>query len=170
MSVNFAIQVAHHACIRQINTVTHSELPLDQYLTLSYLPGMGKRIDKFVQRYWSYIALALSIIGWVTHAVGYAGIAIASLLALIYFLFEAPATCGAEIRSGLHCRNNSKGLLLGCHFNQHKWQRVRDVFVSRKWRDVFHDLTASPKDKLGTISALISVLSLFIGLPLWFLK
>jgi hypothetical protein len=91
-------------------------------------------------------------------------------LALIYFLFQAPLTCGAEIRGGGHCRNNSHGILLGCHLRQHKWQRFRDVFVSRKWRDVFHDLTETPKDKLGTASALISVFSLFAGLPLWFLR
>jgi hypothetical protein len=127
-------------------------------------------MGKLLQRYWGYIALALAIAGWVTHVVGYAVIAIVSLLALVYFLFQAPLTCGAETRGGLHCRNNSHGLLLGCHFRQHKWQRIRDVFVSRKWRDVFHDLMGSPKDKLGTISALISVLSLFVGLPLAFLK
>lgn len=131
---------------------------------------MGKRTGKLLRRYWGYIALGLSLIGWFTHAVGYAVIAIASLLALVYFLFEAPATCGAENRDGTHCRNNSKGLLLGCRFNQHKWQMVREVFVSRKWRDVFKNLTAEPKDKLGTVSALISVVSLFAGLPLWFLR
>jgi len=43
-------------------------------------------------------------------------------------------------------------------------------FVSRKWRGVFQDLTESPKDKLGTVSGLISVLSLLVGHPLAFLK
>jgi hypothetical protein len=127
-------------------------------------------MGKLLRRYWGYIALALAIAGWVTHVVGYAVIAIVSLMALVYFLFQAPLTCGAEIRGGLRCRHNSHGLLMGCYIRQHKWQRFRDVFVSHKWRDVFHDLTESPKDKLGTVSALISVLSLFIGLPLAFLK
>ena len=131
---------------------------------------MGKTIGKILRRYWGYIALAIAIIGWVTHGVGYAVIAILSVVALAYFLFQAPATCGAEIRGGLKCRNNSHGLLMGCHFRQHKWQRIKDVFVSRKWRDVYHNLTESPRDKLGTVSALISVLSLFVGVPLAIFK
>ena len=127
-------------------------------------------MGKFLRRYWGYLALGLVILGWVTHAVGYIVIAILSLLALVYFLVQAPLTCGAEIRKGDHCRNNSHGLLLGCHIRQHKWQRARDIFVSRKWRDVIHDLTASPKDILGTVGGLISIVSVFVGLPLWFLK
>ena len=46
---------------------------------------------------------------------------------------------------------------MGCRIRQHKWQRVKDVFVSRKWRDVFHDLTETPKDKLGTVRTFISI-------------
>lgn len=127
-------------------------------------------MGKLLQRYWGYIALALVIFGWVTHAFGYIVILIISLVALVYFLVQAPLTCGAEIRGGGRCRNNSHGILLGCWIRQHKWQRFRDIFVSRKWRDVFHDLTESPKDKLGTVSALVSVLSLFVSLPLAFLR
>lgn len=145
-------------------------MTLDQLPSLSYLPSMGKRIGKILRRYWGYIALALSIVGWVTHAWGYAVIAILSVLALVYFLFQAPLTCGAERSRGGHCINNSHGLLLGCWVRQHKWQRFRDVFVSRKWKDVIHDLTATPKDKLGTASALISFLSLCVGMPLWFFR
>lgn len=131
---------------------------------------MGKTMGKILRRYWGYIALALAIAGWVTHAVGYAAIAIVSFMALVYFLFQAPLTCGAENRDGTHCRENSHGILVGCWRRQHKWQKVRDIFASRRWRDVYHELMGSPKDKLGTVSALISVLSLFIGLPLAFLK
>lgn len=127
-------------------------------------------MGKLLQRYWGYIALALAILGWVTHVFGYVVILIISLVSLIYFLVQAPLTCGAEIRGGGRCRNNSHGILLGCWIRQHKWQRFRDIFVSHKWREVFHDLTESPKDKLGTMSALISVLSLFVSLPLAFLR
>lgn len=126
-------------------------------------------MGRFLRRYWGYFALALAILGWVTHAVGYAAILIVSLLALVYFLVQAPLTCGAEGRDG-PCRNNCHGLLLGCHIRQHKWQRVKDVFVSRKWGNVFRDLMGTPKDKLGTISALIAVLSLFVSAPLAFLR
>ena len=108
--------------------------------------------------------LAVAILGLVAHAFGYAVIAILSVLALAYFLVQAPLTCGAAVRKGDHCRNNSHGLLLGCWIRQHKWQRARDVFISRKWRDVMHDLTASPKDILGTLGGFASVVSLVIAL------
>ncbi len=131
---------------------------------------MGKRLGTILWRYWGYIALALAIIGWITHGLGYAVIAIVSLLALVYFLFQAPLTCTAEIRGGGQCRNNSRGLLLGCWIRQHKWQKVRDIFVTRKWQDIYQDLMGTTKDKLSTVSALISVLSIFVGLPLAFLR
>jgi hypothetical protein len=127
-------------------------------------------MGKLLLRYWGYIALALVILGWITHTVTYAVILILSVAALVYFLVQAPLTCGAEVRTGDHCRNNSHGLLLGCWIRQHKWQRARDVFVSRRWRNVFHELTATPKDILGTIGGLVSILSLFVGLPLAFLR
>jgi len=127
-------------------------------------------MGRFLRRYWGYIALVLAIVGWFTHTVGYIAILIVSLLALVYFLVQAPLTCGAETRDGKNCRHNSNGLLLGCYIRQHRWQRVRDVFVSRKWRDVFHDLMGTWKDRLGTIGALISIVSLFVSLPLAFLR
>ncbi len=121
-------------------------------------------MGKFLQRYWGFIVLAVAILGLVVHAFGYAVIAILSVLALAYFLVQAPLTCRAETRNKETCRNNSHGLLLGCWIRQHKWQRARDVFISRKWRYVMHDLTASPKDVLGTIGGLASVVSLIIAL------
>jgi hypothetical protein len=121
-------------------------------------------MGKFLQRYWGFIVLAVAILGLVVHAFGYAVIAILSVLALAYFLVQAPLTCRAETRNKETCRNNSHGLLLGCWIRQHKWQRARDVFISRKWRNVMHDLTASPKDVLGTIGGLASVVSLIIAL------
>ena len=117
-------------------------------------------------RYWGYVALALIIFGWATHALAYAAILIISFLTFIYFLIQAPLTCGAETRGGQHCRNNSDGILIGCHIRQHKWQKARDIFVSRKWHDIYRDLFGTAKDLLGTVSALISVVSVFVALPL----
>jgi len=125
-------------------------------------------MGRLLRRYWGYLALVLAILGWFTHTFGYTLIVIASLVALVYFLIQAPLTCCAEIRTGDHCRNNSHGLLVGCWIRQHKWQRAKDIFVSRKWQNVIHDLTASPKDILGTIGALVSIVSLFVALPFAF--
>ena len=48
--------------------------------------------------------------------------------------------------------------------------RARDIFVSRKRQIIIRDLTASPKDILGTIGTLVSIVSLFVALPLAFLS
>lgn len=120
-------------------------------------------MKRFLRRYWGYLALALAILGWVLHAFGYAVIIIMSLLALVYFLVQAPLWCGAEIRGGGSCRNNSHGIILGCHLREHKWQRLRDIFVSRRWRKTIHELMSSPKEILATIGGLASVVSLVIA-------
>ena len=126
----------------------------------SYSPLMGR----FLRRYWGYLALALAILGWFIHALGWAILLILSLLALTYFLVQAPLTCGAEIRGGQRCRNNSHGLLLGCWIRQHKWQRLRDIFVSHKWQDITRDLAGSPKEILATTGGVASVVSLIMAL------
>jgi len=123
-------------------------------------------MGRFLQRYWGYLALALVILGWVTHTFGYAVVLILSIAALVYFLVQAPLTCGAAVRNGDNCRNNSHGILLGCWIRQHKWQRAKNIFVSRRWRSTIRDLMGSPKDALGTIGGLVSIVSLFVALPL----
>ena len=102
-------------------------------------------MGRFLQRYWGFLALVLAILGWSTLKFGYTLILISSLAALVYFLVQALLTCCAEIRTGDHCRNNSHGFLLGCWIRQHKRQRARDIFVSRKWQDIVHYLTGLAK-------------------------
>lgn len=126
---------------------------------LGYVP-----IVKGLWRYWGYLALALAIIGLVTHAFGYAIIGIFSLGALGYFLIQAPAWCGAMTRRGQMCRNNPSGVLLGCHLREHKWQKIRMTFVPKAWRQLNRGLWAGPKEILATVGSLTSVVSLAIAL------
>jgi hypothetical protein len=55
------------------------------------------------------------MIGLLTHTFGYLLIVIFSIAAFGDFQVQAPVWCGANIRGGGLCRNNSTGLLLGCH-------------------------------------------------------
>jgi hypothetical protein len=88
-----------------------------------------KFLARLLTRYWGYLALAIAILGWFLHSLGFAVILALSLAALGYFLLQAPMYCGAETRTGEACRNNSHGLLRGCSLRQHKWQRVRQAFT-----------------------------------------
>ena len=82
-------------------------------------------------RYWGYLALALAIFGLVAHHFGFMVILILSLAAFGYFLVAAPVWCCAVTRTGQLCRDNSYGLLLGCHRRQHKWQRLKQTFTQQ---------------------------------------
>src|SRR3954451_19875090 len=48
---------------------------------------------------------------------------ILSVAAILYFAFRVPTWCGAETRQGKSCRRNAHGLLMGCSYRQHKWQK-----------------------------------------------
>jgi len=76
-------------------------------------------------RYWGYLALILALAGWFAHLFTAVVILVLSVAALLYVLVQAPVWCGAIIRDGKMCRNNSSGVLLGCHLRQHKWQKLR---------------------------------------------
>jgi hypothetical protein len=97
----------------------------------------------------------VAVVGALEHLAATAVLALAGR-AFIYALIQAPLVCGAAGRDG-PCRNNSHGILLGCWIRQHKWQRLRRLFVSQRWSDLAMALLGSPKDALATISALIAI-------------
>jgi hypothetical protein len=86
-----------------------------------------KLITRLLTRYWGYLAVVLAVAGFFLHGIGLAVVIVLALAGLGYFLFQAPMWCGAETRKNQWCRNNSHGLLLGCHLRQHKLQRVKQT-------------------------------------------
>jgi hypothetical protein len=107
--------------------------------------------------YWGYLALAAVIIGWQTHTMTPLVILVLSAAALGYFLLQTPVWCGAIIRGGRLCRNNSHGILLGCHLREHKWQKIKMVFAVKGWKIINKGLWTSPKEILATLGGLIAV-------------
>jgi hypothetical protein len=87
-----------------------------------------KIFTRQLARYWGYLAIAIAVAGYFLHSIGLAVTLALSLAALGYFLLQAPVWCGAETRAGEPCRKNSHGLLRGCSYRQHKWQRTRETF------------------------------------------
>jgi hypothetical protein len=49
---------------------------------------------------------------------------------------------------------------MGGWIRQHKWRRLGDAFVSRRWQTTLRSLLGSPKDVLATVGGLASVVSL----------
>ncbi|SRR6266567_103792 len=112
-----------------------------------------------LRRYWGFLALGLAILGWVTGTIVPAVILTASVLALGYFLFQAPLWCGAVTRDNRLCRNNCSGLLIGCHLREHKWQKLKMLIIPKLWRDLNRGLWTSPRESVTTLGGLGSLIS-----------
>jgi len=114
-----------------------------------------KLVTRLLTRYWGYLAVVIAVAGFFLHSIGLAVVIALALAALGYFLFQAPMWCGAETRKNEWCRNNSHGLLLGCHIREHKWQRVKQTFTPAGGRA----LVRTSKSVSGGISAIGSVVA-----------
>lgn len=114
-----------------------------------------KVLARALTRYWGYLAIALAISGYFVHGLGWAAMLAFSLAALGYFLLQAPVWCGAETRKGECCRRNSNGLLRGCSYRQHKWQRFRQTFTPAGGRA----LVATSKSVSGALCTVGGVVS-----------
>jgi hypothetical protein len=121
-----------------------------------------KLVTRLLTRYWGYLAVALAVTGYFLHSLGLAVILALSLAALGYFLFQAPMWCGAETRKGEWCRNNSHGLLRGCSFRQHKWQRVKQTFTPAGARAVLAT-SKSVSGALGAIGGVVAGVQVLIA-------
>jgi hypothetical protein len=118
-----------------------------------------------LRRYWGFLALVIAIAGWVGLAAGKVAGSLVALILLLsvaafgYFLFQAPLWCGAITRDGKLCRNNSSGILIGCHLREHKFQKLKMAFVPKAWRELNRGLWATPRDGVTTLSGLGSAVS-----------
>lgn len=117
-----------------------------------------------IKRYWGYILFAGLLTAWWTTDITVGILVPVSVLVVFYFLFRVPVWCGAVTRGGQLCRNNSNGLLLGCHLREHKWQRVKLVMVPRAWRKVNEGLWTNATTSLATISTLLAIVTMLVGL------
>ena len=114
-----------------------------------------KLVTRLLTRYWGYLAVVIAVAGFFLHSIGLAVVIVLALAALGYFLFQAPMWCGAETRKQEWCRNNSHGLLLGCHLGQHKLQRVKQTFTPAGGRTLVRT-TKSVSGGLSTIGGVVA--------------
>jgi hypothetical protein len=118
-----------------------------------------------IRRYWGFLALAAALACWVGLVLGKVTTAIAGVVlvlsigAVLYFLFQAPLWCGAVTREGTLCRNNSSGLLIGCHLREHKWQKLKMAFIPKAWRELNRGLWATPREGVNTLAGFGSAVS-----------
>jgi hypothetical protein len=118
---------------------------------------------KWLERYWGLVTLVVLIVAWWVGGVQPALLVGLSLITAFYFFFRAPAWCGAVTRDGTLCRRNAKGVLLGCSFRQHKWQKLKMTFVPHGWRTINRGLWATPREGVNTIAGLGSFASAVVA-------
>ncbi|MFC6080165.1 hypothetical protein [Sphaerisporangium aureirubrum] len=123
---------------------------------------MARGTTGIIKKYWGYLIVGLLIWGWWA-AEDKGKIAplliIGSVLAIVYFLFRVPRTCGAVGRQG-PCRNNARGLLFGCNqVRQHKRQNFARKLGRDRWKQLNAGLWVSPKERVATLSCLGSAFS-----------
>lgn len=134
-------------------------MPIDGVRTQSYVRGM-ELLSRLLTRYWGYLAVLVAVTGYFLHGFAPAVILALSVAAVGYFLFQAPVWCGAETRENLYCRRNSNGLIRGCSFRQHKWQRLKQTFTPAGGRAIIDGCKSigGALTALGGVVAGISVL------------
>ncbi|WP_405746114.1 hypothetical protein [Streptomyces canus] len=116
-------------------------------------------------QWWGVLAGLLLIAAWINSAAGPAVVVGLSAATAAWCFFQAPVTCGAPVRGRDDgCRNNASGLLLGCHIRQHRWQKLKMLFLRRQLRTFCSGLFSDGKATIVTLSGMASVVSALVAL------
>jgi hypothetical protein len=124
---------------------------------------VAKRKSGSLGKYWGYLVFVVVIVGWLTQSVGPAGLIALSALTTVFFLFRAPVWCGALTRERQFCRKNANGLLMGCSYQQHKWQKLKFAVVPPRWRELNRGLWVSAEKSVATTAAFCGVISAIVA-------
>ena len=125
------------------------------------------RSKNSLARWWGFALVVALLAALPTRAVPATMLFALSGLGLVWALFLAPVWCGAVTRKGEFCRNNSWGLLLGCHLREHRWQKFKMMFVSRRWQQLNRGLWSSPGAVLAAVSGLITIILFVAAIAQW---
>jgi hypothetical protein len=117
---------------------------------------------KGLGRWWGFALVVAVLAALPSKEVPAAILFVLSGLGLVWVLFLAPVWCGADTRKHESCRNNFYGLLLGCHLKQHRWQKLKMMFVSRRWQQLNEGLWTNPAAILATVSGIITIIGFVV--------
>lgn len=125
---------------------------------------MSRKKQSFIVKNWGYLLLVLAVVFWAIRDIGPGTALIAFALAGSWTLVAAPVWCGAETRQGTSCRKNSYGLLGGCSYREHRWQKFKGLFKAKRLGEAFKGWFSSPANQIATSALVISGLGFFITL------
>ena len=125
------------------------------------------RSKNSLARWWGFALVIAVLAALPSREVPAAILFVLSGLSLVWVLFFAPVLCGAVTRKHESCRNNSWGLLLGCHLREHRWQKFKMMFVNRRWQQLNRGLWSSPAEVIATVSGLIAIVGAVVAIVRW---
>ncbi|MFC9085729.1 hypothetical protein [Nocardiopsis dassonvillei] len=121
---------------------------------------MAKKKTRSPWRYWGVAVILFALFGWFLPEVGPMWIAVASAVSVLYVFFQMPLPCGAWNRGEkTRCRNNSPGLLPGCHIEQHRWQTAKLMVRTGGWGELRAKVFASWKRALPAVVSAATIVS-----------
>lgn len=117
-----------------------------------------------VAKYWGYLLFIPLYLGWFKLGWDPTLLAALSGLIVLYGLFQAPVPCCAITREGLLCRRNAKGLLRGCHLEQHRWQNARLLVRRSSWGRLAGNIFRSIAGNAAALTVVVGLLSVVASL------
>lgn len=119
---------------------------------------MLPRVIGWLWKWYGYLLIAVLILTW--GAIGRGALLAILALVIVYFAVSVPSVCFAITRRGQLCRNNAKGIMMGCHLREHRWQKWRLALVPHGWRRLGQWLLRQPRMPLVTAaSAVVAALA-----------
>lgn len=112
-----------------------------------------------MRSYWGYIAVAALVVAWSQQWALPIVVAL-SVAVFAYASFQVPVSCGAVNRDGrTYCRNNAYGLLMGCRYRQHRWQKLKMIVLRSRAGDLSRAVFPTAKEKFNAVLAVGGLLS-----------
>lgn len=124
---------------------------------------MAKKKSLF-NKTWGYAVLALAIFLLAMRELGPLAVSGAFAVSGIWLLLGAPTWCGAKNRGDGFCRENSSGLLRGCHRRQHKWQRFRALTRHNRFTETFRGWFTGAQQQVATVALIVSAVGVVAGI------
>ncbi|MGH3313330.1 MAG: hypothetical protein ACRDP3_22545 [Streptomyces sp.] len=112
-------------------------------------------------RWWGVLTFALLIAAWVNSVAGPAIVLTLSVATLVWCALQAPVSCKAPIPGRDEgCRNNAKGLLLGCRqVRWHTYDNLRLLIYRRQMRKFCSGFFSDTPHTVVTLAGIGSFLS-----------
>jgi hypothetical protein len=125
------------------------------------------RSKNSLARWWGFALVVAVLAALPSREVPAAILFVLSGLGLVWVLLLLPF--GAEQRLGgtNPAETTLGGYLLGCHLREHRSQKFKMMFVSRRWQQLNRGLWSGPAEILATVSGVVTIVGVVVAIVRW---